>query len=144
MAEAIFRDLVKKENLSDKITVDSSGIGDYHLGESPHSGTRKILDTAGVSYEGMKATQISKKDWSRYDYIIAMDNQNMDALRKLDQNNQHVMVAKLMDFVNESKGMDVPDPYFTGDFEYTYQLVSEGCKQLLHYIKGNTTKLKER
>ncbi len=64
-----------------------------------------------------------------------MDEQNIEDLQKIGQKNRNTIVAKLMDFVDNPKETNVPDPYFTGDFDYTYELVSEGCKNLLHHIK---------
>lgn len=135
MAEAVFLDLVKKEGLSGKIEVDSSGTGDWHVGKVPHQGTRKILDEKNISYEGIVARKVQEKDWDDFDYIIAMDEQNIEDLKNIRAENDTVVIRKLMDFVEQSDVTDVPDPYYTGNFEYTYALVSEGCKQLLNYIK---------
>lgn len=135
MAEAVFRDLVKKEELSGKIEVDSSGTGDWHVGNEPHEGTRKILDEKKISYQGILARTVQAKDWDDFDYIIAMDEQNIEGLRKIRDNDDTTVIRRLMDFVEQSNVKDVPDPYYTGNFEYTYELVSEGCEQLLNYIK---------
>lgn len=135
MAEAVFRDLVKKEELSGKIEVDSSGTGDWHVGNEPHKGTRKILDEKKISYQGILARTVQAKDWDDFDYIIAMDEQNIEGLRKIRDNDDTTVIRRLMDFVEQSNVKDVPDPYYTGNFEYTYELVSEGCEQLLNYIK---------
>lgn len=135
MAEAVFRDLVKKEELSGKIEVDSSGTGDWHVGNEPHEGTRKILDEKKISYQGILARTVQAKDWDDFDYIIAMDEQNIEGLRKIRDNDDTTVIRRLMDFVEQSDVKDVPDPYYTGNFEYTYELVSEGCEQLLNYIK---------
>ncbi|RKQ31374.1 low molecular weight protein-tyrosine-phosphatase [Oceanobacillus halophilus] len=135
MAEALFRDMVRKENLSDKIEVDSGGLGDWHIGNPPHKGTREVLDREKISYDGMVARKVKEKDWDEFDYIIAMDEQNIEGLKALRENHKDIVVAKLMSYVNQPKEQNVPDPYFTGDFDYTYQLVSEGCMQLLESIK---------
>lgn len=130
-----FRDLVKKEGLSDKIEVDSAGIGPWHSGDAPHEGTRKILDRQDISYDGMKARQIHTNDWHRFDYMIAMDDDNIRALQGMTGATDGAVVARLMDYVHEAETANVPDPYFTGNFDYTYELVSDGCKQLLNQIK---------
>ncbi|MBC5636158.1 low molecular weight phosphotyrosine protein phosphatase [Ornithinibacillus sp. BX22] len=135
MAEAVFRHLVEKKGLSEQISVDSGGIGSWHIGEAPHTGTRKILDQQNITYTGMKARQVSEKDWHDFNYIIAMDDQNINDLQKINSKTEHVVVAKLMDFVTEPKELEVPDPYYTGNFDYTYELVSEGCTHLLSYIQ---------
>ncbi|TRM11615.1 low molecular weight phosphotyrosine protein phosphatase [Lentibacillus cibarius] len=135
MAEAIFRDLVKKDGLSDRIVVDSAGIGSWHSGEGPHEGTRSILDRQRIPYDGMTSRQIHKQDFFDFNYLIAMDDQNVSALQEMEAEKEGVTLAKLMDFVDEVEEKNVPDPYFTGNFDYTYELVSKGCSQLLNYIR---------
>lgn len=134
MAEALFRDLVENENLSGKIEVDSAGIGHWHSGEVPHLGTRNLLDKLSISYQGIKARQVQTNDWHDFDYIIAMDDQNISDLKGINEGETGVAVARLMDFVDDPNEKNVPDPYFTGNFDYTYELVSIGCNELLKHI----------
>lgn len=134
MAEAIFKDLVNQENLDDQIFVDSAGIGHWHIGSEPHEGTRKILNKYNISYEGMTARQVSEEDWDDFDYLIAMDDKNMQDLKGIREKND-VTVSRLMDYVPAAKETEVPDPYFTGNFNYVYELVKEGCHRLLDQIK---------
>lgn len=135
MAEAVFRKLVEEENLTDQFTVDSAGIGAWHVGLPPHQGTQKVLDQKNIPYQGMKARQVSHTDWDTFDYIVAMDQQNVHDLEMIRKNADGVTIAKLMDYVQEAKEENVPDPYFTKKFEYTYELVEAGCKALLATIK---------
>lgn len=139
MAEAVFRDLVEKENLAGKIEIDSSGTGDWHIGAAPHKGTRELLDKQKVPHEGLSARQFHGSDWDDFDYIIAMDDKNISDLKKIYQKNKGFAVRKLMDFVEASEVDNIPDPYFTGDFDHTYELVSKGCKNLFTYIKEKHT-----
>jgi len=139
MAEAIFRNRIEKDGLSDKISVDSAGTGDYHIGKAPHDGTRDILDRYSISYEGMLARQVNEGDWDEFDYIIAMDEQNITDLKKVNEETDGVYIAKLMDFVDNPSDVNVPDPYYTGNFDYTYELVSEGCNKLLEFIREKDT-----
>lgn len=134
MAEAIFRDMVTKEGLESEISVDSAGIGHWHEGSEPHEGTREILDTRKISYEGMTARQVKETDWDDFQYIIAMDEKNIGDLKAIREKNG-VVVDKLMNGVPDAAETDVPDPYFTGNFDYVYDLVSEGCSRLLERIK---------
>lgn len=135
MAEAVFRDLVEKENLSDKISVDSAGTASWHTGKPPHEGTRKKLDEKNISYEGMTARQIEQADFNEQTYVIAMDDQNMQDIESTYDLTKSLGVKKLMDFIKNPKETNVPDPYHTGNFDYTYELVSEGTRELLNYIK---------
>ncbi|MRG87449.1 low molecular weight phosphotyrosine protein phosphatase [Salinibacillus xinjiangensis] len=140
MAEAIFRHLVEKEGLSEKITVDSAGIGHWHVGNPPHEGTQEILTRNSIDFKGIKARQVEKSDWDEFAYIIAMDAQNIKDLQAL-QPSENAEVKRLMDYVPNAKEENVPDPYFTGNFDYVYELVREGCEHLLQEIK---TKWEER
>ncbi|MFD1706910.1 low molecular weight protein-tyrosine-phosphatase [Siminovitchia sediminis] len=133
MAEAITRELVSKEGLSDKISVDSAGTGSWHVGEPPHQGTLKKLAEYSISADGLVARQFSKKDIEDYDYIIGMDASNIRNIQEAAGYPDHPNIIRLLDLTDNPK--DVPDPYYTGDFQETYDLVSEGCRRLLEKIK---------
>ena len=135
MAEAMFRDMVKKEGLEDQIIIDSAGTGDWHIGHIPHQGTRDLLDQKGISYEGMKARQISSDDFHHFDYIIGMDESNIENMKKVQSGNTVGFVGRLLDLVSNETMKDVPDPYFTGNFEEVHDLVKRGCEALLEKIK---------
>ncbi|MBB6447353.1 low molecular weight protein-tyrosine-phosphatase [Bacillus benzoevorans] len=134
MAEAIFRELVKKKGLQGLVQVDSAGTGDYHVGEEPHRGTKNILQKYQINAEGLIARQIQQEDLHTFQYIIAMDSDNVTNIRRLGQISEKTKVMRLRDFVQDGGQMDVPDPYFTGNFEEVYELVREGCEHLLQQI----------
>ncbi|MBN2910150.1 low molecular weight phosphotyrosine protein phosphatase [Polycladomyces sp. WAk] len=134
MAEAVFRHMVKEEGLEDRIRVDSAGTGDWHTGEPPHHGTRRILKQYGISDEGIRARQVKKRDLEDFDYIIAMDDSNLANLRRL-ADRHHQRLYRLTDFIPDTTYTEVPDPYYTGNFEEVYELVSAGCRGLLERIK---------
>ncbi|WP_369596714.1 low molecular weight protein-tyrosine-phosphatase [Tuberibacillus sp. Marseille-P3662] len=133
MAEAIFRHLIHENHLSEHIKTDSAGIGPWHVGETPHRGTRDILDANSISYEGMEGRQMSANDFHHFDYVVAMDTSNVDHLYNLAEDDD-TDLFKLMDFVEDQKGEDVPDPYMTGNFEHVYGMVDKGCRGLFEYI----------
>lgn len=137
MAEAMFRDLVKREGLEGKIKVDSAGTGDWHVGKPPHEGTRTILQQYKIDSEGLKARQISTEDFNDFQYIIGMDANNIDNIKRLGTLDDHLVVKRLMDLVENQQKKDIPDPYFTGDFDETYDLVKVGCQALMEDIKEN-------
>lgn len=136
MAEAVFRDLVRREGLQDKIVVDSAGTGSWHVGEPPHRGTLRILKNKGISTDGMKARQIVPEDGEKFHYILAMDRQNLRDLKKVIQAKEGVSVQLFLDLVQDVSFQDVPDPYFTGNFDEVYDLVIRGCHALLEKIKA--------
>lgn len=135
MAEAYFKDHVTKQGLRDQFFIDSAGMGAWHTGKGPHQGTRKKLDEQNISYQGIKARQVKMDDLDNFNYIIAMDDQNLADLAQLSEVAPQAKVAKLLDFVDHSAHKNVPDPYFTGDFDQTFQLVEQGCLALLLHIK---------
>ena len=140
MAEAIFREKVKNEGLADRIKVDSAGTGDWHIGKPPHQGTREILKAKRISDEGLLARQIKASDLNDYDYIIAMDTENVKNIKKLSDDSSTVKIKRLLDFVDDPVLIDVPDPYYTGNFDEVYELINDGCERLLQEIKKRTSK----
>ncbi|WP_010307461.1 low molecular weight protein-tyrosine-phosphatase [Kurthia senegalensis] len=132
MAEAIFRDLVRKEGLQNRYTIDSAGTSGWHEGECPHEGTLKKLKQYDISTEGMYSRPLVKEDAAQFDYFICMDDDNVRQTKKIVGD---VRISKLLDTIqHETK--NVPDPYYTGDFEETYTLCLESCKQLLRRLEN--------
>lgn len=129
MAEAVFNHLVEQAGLSEKIIVDSAGTGSWHIGEKAHPGTSNILAKHGITYQG-QARRIHIDDTINPNtYIIAMDSSN---LRDIEARfGQHPKLFRLLEFAENADVMDVPDPYYNGNFERVYQLVEDGCRGLL-------------
>ena len=134
MAEFVFRDMVQKEKLSDKIHVASSATSREEIGNGVHYGTRKKLAEFGISTEGKYARQLTKTDYRDYDYIIAMDSQNIRNISRIIGRDTENKVCKLLDFTD--RGGDIADPWYTGNFDRTYEDVYEGCNELLEFIKS--------
>ncbi|MEC2078620.1 low molecular weight protein-tyrosine-phosphatase [Metabacillus fastidiosus] len=133
MAEALFRDLIRKEKLSNKIIVDSAATSSWHIGSPPHKGTLAILKEYNVSTDGMAGRQLAKGDFEKFDYIVGMDESNITNIYEMTGQPNHPKIIRLLDLTDHKK--DVPDPYYTGDFQETYDLVTEGCKALLEKIR---------
>lgn len=136
MAEAVLRRMAADEGMSERLEIDSAGTGDWHIGKPPHEGTRKLLDGKGISYEGMRARQFITEDFRDFDYIICMDTANERDVRALRASNDGAQVMKFMELVEGSSTADVPDPYYTGNFDEVYSLVEAGCRALLNRIKA--------
>ncbi|MBT2570817.1 low molecular weight protein-tyrosine-phosphatase [Planococcus sp. ISL-110] len=135
MAEAVLRERLFEEGLSEKVEVDSAGTGNWHIGKDPHPGTLKILDDHGISANGIKGRQLQWKDFDDFDYVIGMDRTNIDDIRSMLGQPDHPKILRFLDLTDHLK--DVPDPYFTGDFQETYKLIGEGCEALLMKIKDD-------
>ncbi|OKP96587.1 low molecular weight protein-tyrosine-phosphatase [Paenibacillus sp. P46E] len=133
MAEAVLRHKILERGLTDRIAVDSAGTGDWHIGKAPHEGTRHILDEHGISYENMKARLVSGNDFDDFDYILCMDQSNGENVRKIP-GGEKANLLFFMDLLPDEELREVPDPYFTGNFEQVYQLINAGCDVLLDQI----------
>lgn len=132
MAEAVMRNLVEKRGLSSSIKVDSAATSAWHIGEPPHKGTRGKLNEFGISTSGMKGRQLSVADFEEFDYIVGMDSSNVRNILEMLGQADHPKIFRFLDLTPHQK--DVPDPYYTGDFQETYELVVEGCEALLNKI----------
>lgn len=135
MAEALFRHEVKQAGLVEHFSIDSAGTGNWHTGKGPHEGTVDILQKHSIDHGGLTARQVEKKDLSSFHYVIAMDASNMGNLQRMKGYDESGELFRLLDFVPARKIEDVPDPYFTGNFDEVFELVQEGCRNLLNYIR---------
>ncbi len=133
MAEAIFRDMVKRAKLDDKFEIKSAATGLWHIGERPHRGTREVLLRHDLEVNGMIAKQVTSDDLKRFDYIVAMDTENMADLRSFQTDS--AKLSRLLDHVKGINARDVPDPYYDGRFELVYELVRIGAEGLLTEIR---------
>lgn len=131
MAEAVMRDLIEKRGLTSQIKVDSAGTSNYHIGEPPHKGTKAKLQEFGITTSGMKARQLRTSDLE-FDYIVCMDSSNVTNTIEMLRAEGNAKVFRFLDLTPHKK--DVPDPWYTGDFQETYELCVEGCEALLAQI----------
>ena len=132
MAEAVFANLVREAGLENEIETDSAGTGDWHVGSPAHPGTMAMLLENGIQYEG-KGRTIVRSDLDEFDYIITMDDDNLDNVRRLGKG--RAQIAPLLSFAPQTGRMEVPDPYFDGGFDGVYDLICEGCRGLLKAIE---------
>lgn len=137
MAEAVMRDRVEKAGLSDRISVDSAGIGSWHVGESAHRGTLAILRENHIPHNG-RSRQILDSDLSTFDYVLPVDRMTYEDLRPY-QSGATAEVSLFLKWAAEAQQVDmdeVPDPYYDGSFERSYRLVTAGCEALLDHIRA--------
>jgi protein-tyrosine phosphatase len=138
MAEAVFKDLVAREGLSQKLYIDSVGTDAYHIGEPAHRGTRRVLAEHGIQCDST-ARQVTRADLEQADYIIAMDRSNATDLQAaMPRGSLNGRLNLLLNFTEGRRTagvLDVPDPYYTGNFEEVFRLVTAGCKGLLAHIR---------
>ena len=133
MAEFVFKKMVEEEGLLDKISISSAATSSYEINNPVHYGTQNILKKYNLSCDGKYARKLSVDDFSA-DYLIGMDENNIYNIKKVLKNNT-VTVKKLLEFSNENR--DIEDPYYTLDFQKTYDDVKKGCEGLLQFLKTN-------
>ena len=133
MAEFVMKDLVKKAGLSDEFYIASAATSTEEIGNGVHYGTRKKLAEFGISVDGKYAVQLKKSDYAKYDYIIGMDSYNLRNMKRMLPNDTENKIHLLLDWSDNPR--DIADPWYTGDFDVTYNDVLEGCTTLLKEIK---------
>lgn len=132
MAEFVFRDLVEKAGLQNEIFVASAATSREELGNPVHYGTTSKLRQYGISTAGKYAVQMTREDYEEYDYIIGMEYRNLRNMQRIIGADTKHKVHKLLDFSPNPR--DIADPWYTGDFDRTYDDVLEGCQGLLLHI----------
>ena len=130
MAEYVFKDLVRKEGLEKEFLIESRGVI-ADVGSDIHPGTKKMLDLHNIPYSKHVSTQLEKNDYEKIDYFIGMDNYNVISMKKIFGTGKKVY--KLLDFTKNDEGID--DPWYTHNFNITYEEIDKGCRALLKYIK---------
>ena len=132
MAEFVMRDMIKKRGLDGKIVTASVATSTEEIGNPVHSGTRRKLREHGISTDGKYAVQLTKSDYDKYDYLIGMDSANIRNMKCITGGDEKII--RLLDLTDEPR--DVADPWYTGDFDTTYNDVVKGCKVLLEKLEG--------
>ena len=133
MAEFYMRNIVAKAGLSDSIYVESAATSCEEIGNDTHYGTKQKLDEMGIPYTRRKARQVTIDDYNNFDYLVIMDENNSHNLKRIIGEDVDSKVYKAMSFVGDSR--DVKDPWYTGNFDETYDDVSCSCDALLALIK---------
>lgn len=132
MAEFVFKDMVKKRGLSDLFLISSAATSSEEIGNPVHPGTRKKLRQYNISVDGKRAVRLTEKDYQKYDYIIGMEQANIRNMIRIMGEDRDKKVFKLLDFSKNPR--DIADPWYTGNFDRTYEDIHEGCEGLLEYI----------
>ena len=138
MAEFVLKDVVAKRKISHNFHIESSATSREEIGNDIHYGTKNKLKKVGVPFTPRRATQITKSDYDKYDFILCMDNNNIRNLSRIIPNDKSNKIKLLLDFSNNPR--NIADPWYTGNFEDTYNDIIEGCEALLNYIEKNNIK----
>ncbi len=132
MAEFVMKRLVKEQKIERDFIIESAATSREELGNPVYPPARRMLAQHGITCSGKTAVQMTKSDYDKYDYIIAMDSMNVRNIMRIIDIDPQGKVSMLLDFTDHPRS--VADPWYTGDFDATYKDVTEGCKALLNTI----------
>jgi phosphotyrosine protein phosphatase len=125
--------IVEQAGLSDSIYIESAATSREEIGNDTHYGTKQKLDEMAIPYTRHKARQVTVDDYQNFDYLVIMDENNGRNLRRIIGDDVDFKVYKAMSFVDENR--DVKDPWYTGNFDETYDDISRSCDALLAVLK---------
>jgi protein-tyrosine phosphatase len=137
-AEGVFRHLAERERMLDRLRIESAGIGDWHVGQRPDERAITHAQRRGYDLTSLRARQVTRDDFARFDYILAMDRRNLRDLRVVAPDDYSGRLGLLLDFVPQLGLREVPDPYFGGadGFEKVLELTERACAALLEHIRS--------
>ena len=134
MAEFIFKALVKAKGVEDQYFIESAAVSAEEIGNPVYPPAKRCLNQHGVWFDPAKrARQVNRADYGRFDRIVCMDSSNLRLIRRIIPEDPDGKIHLLLSYAGI--GRDVADPWYTGEFETTYQDVLLGCKALLEKIK---------
>ena len=137
-AEGVFRHKVEQSNLQNQISIDSAGTHAYHVGNSPDKRAQEAALKRSIDLSNQHARRVHSDDFSEFDYIIAMDESNMEDLLAICpvgyEDRLHLFLA-----FSDSEHSEVPDPYYGQGrgFEIVLNLVEDASEGLLQHIRKN-------
>ena len=136
-AEAVFRARVEEAGLTQQIIVDSVGTHDYHIGDPPDLRTQRAASQRGYDMSRLRGRQVEVVDFSRFDYVLAMDNANMLILQRLCPQQQRGRLGLFLEYASSHREREVPDPYYGGEdgFERVLDMVEDAAAGLLNHIR---------
>ena len=133
MAEYVMKDLVRKAGLEGRFVIDSAATSTEEIGNGVYPPARRKLQEHGISCAGHAARQLRREDYRSFDFLVGMDRANLRNMLRICGGDPEGKISLLLDHTSQ-KG-EVADPWYTGDFEATWQDVLEGCGALLEQLK---------
>jgi protein-tyrosine phosphatase len=136
-AEGVFRHVVREAGIMDKVMIESAGTHGYHVGEPPDPRSQRAAAGRGYDLSAQRARRVERKDFDEFDYVLAMDDENLESLRRLCPSQHAHKVRLFMEFGANVAAREVPDPYYGGGagFERVLDLVESASKGLLAHLQ---------
>jgi protein-tyrosine phosphatase len=135
-AEAVFRAYAQRTAPQFAIEADSAGTHDYHVGHAPDRRSQRVATAHGIDMSALRARLLTASDFERFDWIMVMDRQNLQAARLLAPKNKRNLVRLLLDYAPQQPLREVPDPYYGDDedFELVFALTEQAAVGLLQFL----------
>ena len=134
MAEFVMKDRVHRAGLDDCYYIESAATSREEIGNDTHPGTKRKLTEVGVPFTKRRARQVTKQDYEEFDYLVIMDEENQWGLNRIIGSDPEGKVFKLLEFAGKDR--DIADPWYTGNFDDTYDDVVEGVGAFLEYLEN--------
>ena len=132
MAQYVMQDLVKKNGFTESFFIDSAATSTEEIGNPVDPRTRRKLQQEGIHCGNHCARQLTRKDYEDFDYLIGMDHNNLRNILRILKNDPLGKVSLLLDWTENPR--DIADPWYSGNFDVTYEDVTKGCEALLNKI----------
>jgi len=133
MAEFIFKDMINKKGLSKEFIIKSASTSYEEIGNDIHYGARDKLIQKNIPFTKRKAIRITPEDYEKYDFIIGMEESNVMNIKRIIGEDSDNKIYRLLDYSNNPR--DIADPWYTGNFEMTYNDIVEGCNGFIEYLE---------
>lgn len=132
MSEFVLKYLVEQRGIADRFVIQSSATSTEEIGNDTHCGTKRVLDAHGIAHPPRRAVQLRRVDADKFDLFIGMDEANVRNMRRILGADAEPKIHLLLEFVGKQRA--IADPWYTGDFETTFDDVMEGCEGLLAHL----------
>lgn len=135
MAEFLLKHLAAERGCEDELVIASAATSAEEIGNPVHRGTVKKLAEHGISCTGKHAVQLTRRDYQSYDYLLGMERSNLRSMARILGTDDPQKIRRLLDF--SARPRDIADPWFTGNFDSTYDDILEGCNAFLDDLEAN-------
>lgn len=133
MAKYIFKDLIEKQGETSNFKVDSAATSNEEIGNGMYRYAADKLIEKGIKFDNHKARRITKEDYEKYDYILAMEERNIDGILRIVERDPQNKIHRILDYSDTPR--DISDPWYTGNFERAYNDILEGVEAFYNHVK---------
>lgn len=132
MCEFILKDMIRKKGREDEFYIESCATSTEEIGRSLHPGAKRKLDERGIPNERRRARQLTRQDYDKFDYLLCMDEWNVRNIMRIIKKDPEKKVHMLLEYAGERR--EIADPWYTGNFDETYDDLTRGCTAFLRYL----------